>query len=385
VRLKSTGVRRHESDTIYNNVVLHATLIADHETGRLKREDGSLLPEIVLLPRLDTPLRRLSWDHSVSTHRKFPCENHWATAPPEVVDPFLIDLARSRMRNKALRMAGRFVEVPDFDQIAFEEACRALGFMPNAEPMVLLARRVPLSIAVRLESAFDFMCLLLGTSGLLPGVSEFVTGDRSAIAYALRVRERYIELNQGLNLTPMPRQTWRFSRMRPGNFPALRIAQIAALFGKGGPLAANPFMSVANGVELDDPVRALNRLLTAEPDTFWRHHASLTKCRDRSRSAVIGAERRTAVVVNAFLPLSCFASEYQNRPELNAAAMLCLDLLPPYTDTVTRPYSKLRGRPTSATITQGIHELSRSWCTEARCLECPIGRHLSRAGCRLAG
>jgi len=338
-----------------------------------------------LLPRLDTSLRRLSWDHRVRSHRRFPCEHYWATIPSQVVTPFLIGLAQSRMRIKAGRIADRVSAACDFDQILFEEVFRALGFMPNAEPMVLLARRVPLSLARRLNSVFDLTCLLLGASGLLPRVSEFVTGDRSAIAYSVRIRERYLELNRDLHVTPLPRQTWRLSRMRPGNSPTLRIAQAAALFGNGGPLAGDSSISVVSAVEQADTKFILDALLGAEPDAYWQRHSSLTKSRRRPRSAAIGVERRTTIVVNAFLPLVSFVSEYDDRPQLETSVLHCLNGLRAQADKVTRPYLKLRERPTSAAIAQGIHELSRSWCTKERCLECPVGRHLSRSGCRFTG
>lgn len=372
----------HETDPLYNNVILHATLVADRETGNLRRQDGSVIPEIVLLPRLDASLRHLSWDHEITSNRAFPCEAFWGDVPADVVDPFLIDLAALRMRSKAARIAARFEENHDLNQIAYEETFRALGYMPNAEPMVLLARRVPVAVSRQLDSEHDFLCLLLGISGLLPDVSEFVHGDRSAVAYAMRIGDRFEQLNQDFGLTPLPRPTWRFSRMRPNNFPPLRIAQAAALFGGREGLSVRPVAGIIRALSSRNPRRDLESLLDVEPDRYWKEHSSLTKRRARPASAAIGGNRRTTIIVNAFLPVALFHLDRSEPRRSSAAIMRCLEALPAQPNAVTRPYCNSRGTPRSATVTQGLHELEKNWCAKGRCVECPVGRHLSRKGCR---
>ena len=94
----------HQTDPIYNNVILHASLIADRSTGMLIRHDGTIIPEILLFPRLDSSLRTLSWDASRSRIREFPCHRFWPTVPEPVVGRFLVDLANRRMHRKAERV-----------------------------------------------------------------------------------------------------------------------------------------------------------------------------------------------------------------------------------------------------------------------------------------
>ena len=230
-----------------------------------------------------------------------------------------------------------------------------------------------------LGSRFDAFSLLAGVAGLIPAPRDLLTSSPSAAAYAMRVADRYRDLNTGFQIQPMPRQVWRFSRMRPANLPTLRIAQAVALFTGKAPLVGRVFDKIADAVSSRAPDIATELLLTAEPDAFWHTHASLTRSLTRKRSAVIGAARRAAIASNAFCPVLLAL-----RPGSRSQGSGCegvLASLPPQTNRITRRYSA-RGKPASEAIVQGLHELAGQWCSEGRCLECPVGRHLSARGCR---
>lgn len=370
----------HHRDVIYNNVVLHVTLVADRMTGSLSREDGSVIPEIVLLPRLTNSLRFSSWQHAISTGRDFPCQEHFGSVPALIVDSFLEDLASSRLDVKVRRLATRYVDMPDINQILYEEVFRSLGYMPNAESMVLLARRITLGHLNGVQSLFDAQALLLGTAGLVPRTHELIRADRSAADFAVRILERYETMERPASVRQMPSSIWRWSRMRPSNFPPVRIAQAAALFCRRGKLSVEPVLILASVIDSNDPWTLLRTLFSDPGDAHWALHTSLTRARKRTRETRIGKDRIVTIAVNAVLPVLMLHAELIDDIGLAVAVRESLGSIPATADSVTRQYSRRRSPVKSAAQSQGLHELYRTWCSAYRCRQCPIGCYLNSQG-----
>lgn len=364
----------HDQDAAYNSVILHVTLLEDNKTGKLERMDGTVIPEIVLLPRLSRSLRQLSWIESTTAHRSFPCETGWPTVRTTIVEPFLWNLAARRIESKARRIGSQADACGSLSQAVYEEVMRSLGYSANAEAMVVLARRVPVDVLGLIQDSFDAECLLLGASGLLPEPPDFVSGVRSAVEYAMRVASRFNELNSDYRLRALPRRTWRLGRVRPGNHPLLRIAQAAALFSRSGPII-DPVAFIGGALTTESPLLEIDRGLRVGPGVYWEDHATLLTRRSRRLAACMGKDRRTTIMCNAIIPATLLQplAQSNNRPIERALGLLAqLDAQP---DSVTTPYLS-HVRASSSVTTQGLHELSRNWCRSGRCPECPIGRHL---------
>jgi hypothetical protein len=300
------------------------------------------------------------------------------------VGPLLSALASSRVERKLNRVRTRFSQKPDLDQVLYEETMRALGYLPNAESMLLLAKRATLAHIRDLDSSDNVLAVLLGASGLIPTRRDVARIDRSAWEYSVVIAERFEVLNAHLGISPLPREIWRFSRLRPTNAPELRIAQAAAIFSSQTSLGTEPLGRVVETLNTPRPVDALSRLFSARPDRFWTNHSGLRHRLKQPQSAALGAERVRTITVNAILPVALLSAHAENDGRMVQRLESLLDLLPPESDRITRAYSAQRGRPASARVTQGIHELYETRCRNQVCKDCPVGKHLSKQGCRFA-
>ena len=358
---------RHHEDPGYHSVILHVTLVADRSTGRLLRNDGSTIPEIVLFPRLRESLRKLQWQFRKGGHMFFACHEHWMKVPDLVIAPFLERLALDRLKRKAARFGERFLSMPDLDQVLYEEIFRCLGYVQNSEAMVLLARRVPLSMLGAVPDPRDGAALLLGSAGLLH--SGDVKQPSDADSDLLR---RFEELADRGAPDPLPRTIWRNARLRPANSPRRRILQAALLLGPWGRLGPHVMESAGGVLEAEDPGSWLRSLLD-----FPRDVAAYVAPGGSDKELRIGLERRVTIVANAILPLLLLQSEQWELSDAEQRSMEVLHKLPVVMDQVVRRYSGERGRPVSTCVGQGLHELSRSWCGEGKCRECPIWKHIA--------
>ena len=366
---------KHQHNPRYDSVVLHVVLYPDLWTGGLLRSDGSVLPEVVLHERLERPLRSLLHAFHTSPDKGLLCASRWREVPQAVRDPYVETLGQARLRDRVDTLADAYRYTPSLDDLLHERLFAVLGYAKNADAMATLARRLPCALVRRLTDPLDIEAFHLGTAGLLPSPADLLGADRATADYAMALRDRYDRLQYRFPTPPMRPAQWRFFRLRPANMPPLRIAQAAALMAPGGLLRTDPLALLEDALAAPDALRALTELLAVRPGPFWETHLRLDRA-TKPRSPGVGRTRIRRLLVNAVLPLLLLLARQQARPSLEKAALRLYRRLPPEDDEVTRRFKALGTRPDDALDAQGLHQLYRTRCTQARCLDCNIGRHL---------
>ncbi len=366
---------KHHLDPTYNGVILHVTLCADIWTGGLLRADGNPIPELILYPHLDTPLRRLLYQFYTQPAGDILCADGWSRTPEAIRKPWIQALAVERMQAKKDRLAATYLHTPDLDTLLHERLFAALGYAKNADAMTALARRLPLTLIRRITDPLDLEALHLGVAGLLPTPADLLDSDRATADYAMDLRDRFERLQLQFEIPVMERTAWRFFRLRPANFPPLRIAQAVTLSRPGRLLHRDPLGQLARALRTKDPVKALRAALYSTPGAFWETHVRLEKT-TKLRDPGIGTARLDALIANAVVPVLLLHAEQTSDPSLEAAVYDVLRHLPPAQDEVTRRFAALGTKPKDALMTQGLHQLYRTRCSEVRCLTCAIGQFL---------
>ena len=362
----------HQRDPRYNSTVLHVTLQTDVWTGQLHREDETLLPELVLYPRLEASLRSLLVRYHTQSDHDLLCAPHWSTVPDAVRSDWIDHLARERLTAKKERLAERYLHRPNLEQLLYERLFAGLGYAKNDAAMETLARRLPLDRIRSVCDPLDREALLFGVAGLLPDPGDLLDSDRTTADHAIDLRRRFQRLNAGMEIAPMERTQWTFFRLRPANFPTLRIAQGAALFSPGGLLQRDPVGQLIGAVESSDPVAPLRTALEVQPHAFWDTHFRLAKATKR-RDPSLGRRRADTLITNAVVPLLLLVADQQSRADLAERALDALHALPAGRDSILRRFADLGTRPKSAFEAQGLHQLYRHYCQPGRCLSCTIG------------
>lgn len=368
---------RHDRDPRYNRVILHVVLAADLWTGSLRRPDGTPLPEIALSGFLRAPLRRLLVRLYRADDGALPCEASWPRIPESLVRPFLGELAEERFQRRVEQIHGDVATSEDPDQVAYTRIMAALGYSKNHEPMLELADRVPLSKLRQLPDRLDIEALLLGTAGLIPPPTE-VDGPPEDVAYVDELRERFEHLRSASDREAMNRTQWRFFRLRPSNFPPIRIAQAAALVSDGLLSKSNVDRHLASIVqESPEPLQSLRESLSVTMSDFWMTHVRLERP-VRGGPITLGSGRTHHLILNALLPVAACTHHLGDESTEGLAERIraIVRSLPPEDDEITRLYGGLRLEHRSAEATQGLHELHGRLCVHKRCLGCQIGRFI---------
>ena len=366
---------RHHLDVRYDAVVLHVALQADIWTGGLLRADGTPIPELILYPRLQAPLRKLIHDFYTRPAQDLLCASRWREVPADVRDPWIDQLATERVREKARRLAQPSLVPSDLPELLHESLFAGLGYAKNDEAMRSVARRLPLSLTEDLSDVRNLEALHFGVAGLLPTPADLLQSDRATADYVMDLCERFDRLRHQFEIPVMKKATWRFFRLRPANFPTLRLAQAVALLAPSGLLRRDPIGTLTRALRSEDPVAALRSALRVQASPFWHTHVRLETA-TRPRKAALGRSRIDTLVVNAVAPAMLLYAEQTGDERLEKAVWDVLGRLPVTPNEVTRRFRALGTRPQSALAAQGLHQLYRTRCTEARCLNCPIGAFL---------
>lgn len=368
----------HDRDPAYDRTVLHVTLVADVWTGHLRRADGTTLPEVVLHPHLDDSVRRLLHAFYTRHAPDPPCADSWSAVPAHLRASWIAALALERVRAARDDVARAVAAGRDLGDVLHERLFAGLGYAKNSAPLSALARRLPLALVRQVAataSEWDLEALHLGTAGLLPAPGALLGADRATADATMDLRDRYDRLRARLGPPPLEAPGWRFFRLRPANFPPLRVAQAAALVRPGGLLFEQPLARLVAAARATEPVDALRATLRAEPTPFWNEHVRLER-RTKPYRPALGRTRRDALLVNAVVPVLLCHAEATSDTALEAVALDVLARLPAPNDEVTRRFAALGTRAAHALEGHGLHQLYRTRCTEGRCLACAIGRHL---------
>lgn len=365
----------HHDDPRYDSTILHVCLEPDVWTGALTRTDGSLLPELVLADRLQAPVRRLLYRFLTGRDAALPCAGRWDVLPETDQAAWIDVMARERLSERRAALARDYLGRPDLEALLHRRLFRGLGYAPNADALEELAHRLPLALVRTVAHPRDVEALHLGTAGLLPSVAELAEGDRATAAYVLDLRRRHDRLQAALDVASMPRTAWHFFRLRPANFPTLRIAQAAALVSGDALLGADPLGRLLGALRADRPGDALRRLLRPRPGPFWDDHVRLRKA-SAPRDPRVGRSRADTLIADAAAPVLILYAEQHDTPDIPRAVTALLRALPARPDRVVRAVRALGYAPRDAYEVQGAHQLYRTRCTQAGCLRCPVGRAL---------
>ena len=371
VRSSDWIAHRHQDDPVYDRVILHVALVADIWTGRLERPDNTPLPEVILLPFLGQPVRRLFRALRVrSAADPIACAGQLRRVPPDLVAGWSERLGFERMRERKGVLAQNLAAAGGIEALLYHAVFEALGYSKNGGPMLDLARRVPLAL-LRQHTQSGREALLLGGSGLLEVPLDNERDPRPTYVNELR---DYFGTVPTSAIVPMRQVVWTWFRLRPSNFPTLRIAQGAALFETGSILGSGGIEAIDVALR-GDGLPALRRLVRVAPGPFWSGHLRLDRP-TAQRSAALGVDRADRIIVNAILPVALLHAEQTGNTSLIQHVYRIYGQLPAEQDERVGIFASRGIEPENMIQSQGLHQLYRSRCRTAGCLSCVIGRYL---------
>ena len=189
----------------------------------------------------------------------FPCIAQIKTVNKLIVDSFLSRTLIERFEQKTHAVIETLTELNgNWDETFYRFMARNFGFKVNALPFELFAKAVPQQIyGKHKDNSLQIEALVFGSSGFL--------NDKFEEEYPERLKQEFQFLQKKYKIKPIEVSIWKFMRMRPQNFPTLRLAQFAALIVKANHLFSK-VMEISGVAEL----RGLFENLPV--NEYWKTH-----------------------------------------------------------------------------------------------------------------
>ncbi|GGF25684.1 DUF2851 family protein [Hymenobacter cavernae] len=354
---------QHQIDPKYDQVVLHVVYTADHA---VRRTNGTLVPTLALASRLAPELLQRYQRLLSAPPTALPCAP-FLMQVPGITRAMMVERALlERVEQKAAGIEALHQQLgADWEATAYHALATAFGFQKNSESLARLAKALPLNIVRRhRHDVRQLEALVFGQAGFLGEAAETETDS-----YITGLRNEYMFLAHKYNLasSALPVHAWNFLRLRPANFPTVRLSQFAAL------LHARPTLFDALLTAAD--VLTLEQFFAAPLSEYWREHYRPGRT---GKVPILGRSSAQLLVTNVVVPLRVAYARYVGQPELTESAVALLNQLPAERNHLTEPYEALNFSHRSAADSQGLLALGRSYCEPRHCLRCAIGSHVLR-------
>jgi hypothetical protein len=303
----------HQSDKAYDSTILHVVKTADTD---IYRSNGEKIPQLELkYPQYIEE----NYEDLISAQKWIPCVGKFEKVQHVFVQDWISTLLTERLEQKMNAIDAILKENNNHWEEAFYVVlARSFGFGINSQAFEMTARSLPLSVIAKHKSnLFQLEALLLGQAGFLE--------DKALDEYTSALKKEYDFLSVKYNLKKISVEQWKLLRLRPDNFPHIRMAQLAALIHNSSKLLSRI---------IDTPeINTLTKLFQSEPSEYWKTHYLLGH-ETVKRSKKLGTAAIHGLLINTVIPfLFCYATRKGNQ-ELKEKSLSLYELLPAEKNTI---------------------------------------------------
>lgn len=342
---------KHQLDKNYNNVILHVVWEDDVENSEIPVAELKGRVSKILLKRYEELMNNGSF---------IPCENSIQTVKEITWKSWKDRLLAERLQRKS-----NMVEVLlrqnnyHWEETFWWLLARNFGMKVNADAFEAVARSVPITIlAKQKQQIHQLEALLLGQAGFL---EENLTDE---YAVMLQKEYRYQKVKHKLKPIAIP---LHFLRMRPVNFPTIRLAQLAMLVHQ----SAHLFSKIKEA----GPVKEIKSWFDVTANDYWHYHYRFDEP-STFKKKKLGETMIDNIIINTIAPVLFAYGSYHNEQQYKDKALLWLEGTVPEVNSITKEFAGLGIENKNAFDSQALIELKNEYCSKKRCLECGVGNAL---------
>ncbi|WP_461532347.1 DUF2851 family protein [Sinomicrobium sp.] len=360
VHLKSSDwyAHRHQTDEAYDNVILHVVWKDDIPVFY---PNNTPIPVVVLEGVVPAVLYAKYSKLQIADYHFIRCEREISTVASPLVDGFVNQLYFERLYRKSKRIGERLSQLQsDWEAVFFESLMNSFGLSVNGDAFRSIASSVRFSVIRKVQqNRLELEALLFGQAGLLR-----IEGVRDS--HEKELVDEYLYLKRKFGLHSEHVIAARFHRLRPLNFPTLRLSQLADLYHR----RKSFFTDVMRAETLSE----LYDIFNGEASVYWDTHYVFGK-RSRFLKKRISQRFIHLLLLNTVLPVK-YCYHYHQGEEGVKSVVAIARQIKAETNSVISAYVALGIKPDNAAESQGLLRLYHFYCEPGKCLDCTVGRQL---------
>lgn len=351
---------KHSADKNYDNVILHVVWKQDDEQT-LKFPVFELYHRVpgILLKRYQQLMMNRSF---------IPCQDDISSTPALILASWKDRLLAERLEQKSKLIEDYLQQNKgNWEETFWWMLARNFGTPVNCEAFEELAKSVPVNVLVKNKSS------LIAIEAILFGQAKLLNRN-FADAYPVMLKKEYAFLQKKYSLkqifTPV-----HSLRMRPANFPCVRLAQLAALIS-----GSHQLFSL---IKETDDVTQIIKCLSATANDYWHYHYQFDEM-TAFKMKVMGAQMISNIIINTVIPVLFTYAGYTQNANQKARALRWMQEMPPEKNKISLGFRKLGLHSDNAGDSQALLRLKTFYCNERRCLQCAIGNNLLHPSTKIA-
>ncbi|MGN6531191.1 MAG: DUF2851 family protein [Ginsengibacter sp.] len=352
------NLHNHSADDNYKNIILHIVWNHDEE---IKDANGNNLPTLELQSRVSNLL--LEKYKQLSQNGQFiACEK----LAHQLSDLSLISWKQRLVAERLITKSKKILEILNQTNKHWEETfwwliAANFGLKVNSEKFKKIAQSLPLSLlAKHKHNLIQIEGMLFGQAGLLKNDFEE--------KYPIMLQREYRFYQKKYHLQPVDGELF-FLRMRPSNFPTIRLAQLAMLIHNSEHLFSK--------IKEIESVAEVKKLLSPEANDYWHYHYIFEQ-KTELKIKTLGKQMIDNIIINTIVPILFSYGLHHSEEHYKEKAIKWLEEISPEKNAITKGFENLHYSNKNAFDSQAFVQLKNEYCNKKLCLECAIGNSLIR-------
>ena len=352
----------HDKDQAYDNVVLHVTGKPDIEVTNTA---GQHIPQMVL--EVPSTIRE-NYEELLRTDQYPPCYQIIPDLTTLNIHAWMAALQTERLEQKTEAIIRRVKRMNgSWENAYFLTLARNYGFGINGDTFEEWATHIPFSaIAHHRDKLFQIEAVFMGQAGLLDinAIPERYQQEALNEGYYAKLRNEYLYLAHKFSLCPMDYKRWKFLRLRPQNFPHIRLSQLANLYYERK-------TGLSQLVECKD-LFSLQSLLSTKVTPYWETHYTFGSISDLNEKN-LSPFSMNLLMINTCIPMLFAYGRHSAKETLCNRAFDFLEQLKAENNYIIRLWKECGLTVKNAGDSQALIQLKKEYCDKKECLRCRIG------------
>ena len=358
VKASDWYVHNHEVDSNYDAVILHVVWEND---AQIFRKDNSVIPTLILKDFVPDAVLQNYRQLLSKSHNWINCENDISSIDDFLFNNWLERLYIERLEQKsALILELLETSKNDWEAVLFILLAKNFGLKVNGDAFLSFAKSIDFNVVRKVrQNQKDLEALLFGCANLLEDVVDNT--------YFSELKARYEYQKVKFKLKNTFHKKVQFFRLRPNNFPTIRLAQLAALYYKHHNL-----FSKINEVKNSKDFYTIFEIVTSD---FWQTHYTFSAATKSKRNKKLSKSFIDLLLINTVMPLQ-FIYHKQHGKDKGDVIIEMMRQLKPEKNTIINHFNSLNIEAKSAFKTQALLQLKNNYCSKNKCVQCAIGNAL---------
>jgi hypothetical protein len=354
VNASDWNAHHHSEDKNFNNIILHVVWKANDAlnlpfpTLELQQRVSS-----VLLDRYQALMQSADF---------IPCQSHISQVSTLAFSAWKERLLVERLQQKALYIEKMMQGTNQhWEEIFWRMLARNFGMKINGDAFEQIAQSIPVQyLAKHKNQIHQLEALLMGQAALLDRKFE------EDYPNMLRKEYQFLQNKYGLKKAHAPLY---FLRMRPANFPTIRLAQLAMLVHQSNHL----FSFVKEATDINE----LSQLLSVTANDYWHYHYVFDEIGSFKKKA-IGEQMVQNIFVNTIIPIVYTYGYLNSNPAYQSKALSWMEQVAAEKNKITKGFEELGVENRTSFDSQSLIQLKNEYCNYKHCLKCAVGNQVLR-------